>query len=163
MLDIKNETILAIDPGFERLGIAILSRDPKKHIVIFSKCFNTDKKLSFEERLVLIGEDLELVIKTYKPTSLAIETLFLSNNQKTVMRVSEVRGVIIYICKKSNLNIFEYQPLRVKIAVTGYGKATKENVMAMVPKLVCFEKVPTSDDELDAVAIGLTHLASTRP
>ncbi len=158
----QEEMVLAIDPGFDRLGIAILARDPKKHKVVFSECFNTDKKLTFEERLVLLGTHLEKTIKKYTPDSLAIETLFLSNNKKTVMHVAEVRGVIIYICKKNGIDVFEYNPNSVKVAVTGYGGATKENVMAMVPKLVDFEKIPSSDDELDAVAIGLTHLASTR-
>lgn len=158
----REEIVLAIDPGFDRLGIAVLHRDPKKHVVVFSECFNTDKKLSFEERLVLLGNHLEKIIKKYKPNSLSIETLFLSNNKKTVMHVAEVRGMIIYICKKNNLDIFEYNPNSVKVAVTGYGGATKENVMAMVPKLVLFEGRPESDDELDAIAIGLTHLASVK-
>jgi crossover junction endodeoxyribonuclease RuvC len=121
----QEEVVLAIDPGFDRLGIAILIRDPKKHKVVFSECFNTDKKLTFENRLVLLGTHLEKIIKKYTPNSLAIETLFLSNNKKTVMHVAEVRGVIIYICKKNGIDVFEYNPNSVKVAVTGYGGATK--------------------------------------
>ncbi len=159
----SSNVILAIDPGFERVGIAILERSLSgKHVVVYSECFKTSAKIPFADRLVLIGEHLESIIKKYKPSALSIEKLYLANNQKTVMNVSEARGVVLYIAKKNNLKIFEYTPPQIKVAVTGYGKADKHMVMDMVRKLVAIDAKIKSDDELDAIAIGLTMLACER-
>ncbi len=159
--------ILGIDPGYERLGIAILEkihfapggalRD--KEQVIFSECFKTSAKLEFSERLHLIGRKVEKIIKKYKPEILAIETLFLTTNQKTVMRVSEARGVVVYEATKAKLKVFEATPLQIKIATTGYGRADKTQIMKMIKILVEIDKNKTSDDELDAIAIALTAFA----
>ena len=156
--------IISIDPGYERVGIAILEKNPgdKKETVVYSECFKTSAKLPFQERLLLIGEHLEKIIKKYEPKNMAIEKLFFENNQKTAMGVSEARGAMIYICKKNKINVFEYTPLQIKSAVTGYGKADKGMVMDMVPKLVFMKKETKSDDELDAVAIGITCIASEK-
>jgi len=166
--------ILGIDPGFERLGIAVLERNTEarpqgKERVIFSECFKTSAKLEFSERLILIGEEVRKIIKKYKPEILAIETLFFTTNQKTVMRVAEARGVVVYEASNAGLKIFEATPLQIKIAVTGYGRADKEQVMKMVKILVEIDKNKTppktgqaSDDELDAIAIALTAFAHIR-
>ena len=153
--------ILGIDPGFERLGVAILEKNTgdKTEQVIFSECFKTSAKLEFADRLKLIGEEVNTVIKKYKPEMLAIETLFLTTNQKTVMHVAEARGVVIYEAIKANLKIFEASPPQIKIATTGYGKADKEQVMRMVKILVKVDNTKKSDDELDAIAIALTGFA----
>ena len=166
--------ILGIDPGFERLGIAVLERNTEarpqgKERVIFSECFKTSAKLEFSERLILIGEEVRKIIKKYRPEILAIETLFFTTNQKTVMRVAEARGVVVYEASNAGLKIFEATPLQIKIAVTGYGRADKEQVMKMVKILVEIDKNKTppktgqaSDDELDAIAIALTAFAHIR-
>ena len=161
--------ILGIDPGFERLGIAVLekaasakSSGAPKETVIFSECFKTSAKLQFHELLVLIGEEVKRVIKKYQPEVLAIETLFLTTNQKTVMHVAEARGVVIYEAASLGLKIFEASPPQIKIATTGYGKANKEQVMKMVRILVEIDKNKKSDDELDAIAIALTAFACMR-
>ena len=153
--------ILGIDPGFERLGIAILEKNinTKKEELIFSECFKTSAKLEFSERLKLIGEEVQSIIKKYKPEILAIETLFLTTNHKTVMHVAEARGVVIYEASCAGLKIFEASPPQIKIATTGYGKATKEQMMKMVKILIKIDKSKKSDDELDAVAIALTASA----
>jgi len=156
--------ILGIDPGFERLGIAVLERNKsdKKERILYSACFKTSAKLDFSERLALIGEEIKKIIKKYKPEVLAIETLFFTTNQKTVMHVAEARGVVIYECAKAGMKIFEASPPQIKIATTGYGKANKEQVMKMV-KILVATKLPKkgreSDDELDAIAIALTASA----
>ena len=113
--------ILAIDPGYERLGIAVM----EKSEVLFSECFRTSAKLSFEDRLFNICERIEFIINQYKPEGLVIENLFLGTNQKTVMRVAEVRGALIYVSKKNNLFVKELTPLQIKMAVTGNGRSTK--------------------------------------
>jgi crossover junction endodeoxyribonuclease RuvC len=164
--------ILGIDPGFERLGIAILEKnktDKKsfggtedKEVVLFSECFKTSAKLEFSERLVLIGEEVNSVIKKYKPEVLSIETLFLNTNQKTVMHVAEARGVVIYEAVCAGLKIFEASPPQIKIATTGYGRASKEQIIKMVKILVDIDNSKKSDDELDAIAIALTAFACLR-
>ena len=156
--------ILGIDPGFERLGIAILEKNKseKKEKIIFSECFKTSSKLDFSERLHLIGGRVKKIIKKYRPEILAIETLFLNTNQKTVMHVAEVRGAIIYEAMNFGLKVFEASPPQIKIATTGYGRASKEQMMKMVKILLTASNSIKSDDELDAVAIALTAFAHTR-
>ena|ERR1035437_1550312 len=156
--------ILGIDPGFERVGIAILekNKDDKKERVLHSECFKTSAKLEFHERLLLIGKKIKEIIKLYKPTVLSIETLFLTNNQKTVMHVAEARGVVIYESVMARLEIFEASPSQIKIATTGYGKADKKEVMKMVKMLVQIDDLVKSDDELDAIAIAITAFAHLR-
>lgn len=156
--------ILGIDPGFERLGIAILekNKDGKKENVLFSECFKTSAKLDFAERLFLIGKKIRHVIKSWKPEVMSIETLFLNTNQKTAMRVAEVRGVLIYEARNAKLAIFEASPPQIKMAVAGHGGADKEQVMKMVRILTNIEKGKKSDDELDAVAVAITASAHLR-
>jgi crossover junction endodeoxyribonuclease RuvC len=152
--------ILSIDPGFERIGIAVLEKiKGEKDVLVFSECFKTTTKISLNERIKTIGTEIEKIIKEYKPKALAIEKLYFTTNQKTVMGVAEARGVIIYCGTKNNLEIFEYTPPQIKVAVTGYGKASKDMVIRMVPKLIDMNKNIKSDDEIDAIAIGLTCLA----
>ena len=155
--------ILSIDPGFERIGIAIIERLPKqKDVLVYSSCFKTSAKIPFHARLTAIGNEIEKIIKKYKPQALAIEKLYFTTNQKTVMGVAEARGVIVYSASRNGLSIFEYTPPQIKVAVTGYGKASKDMVIRMVPKLIIMDNSIDSDDELDAIAIGLTCLACVR-
>jgi crossover junction endodeoxyribonuclease RuvC len=156
--------ILGIDPGFERLGIAVLEKDKtdRKERVLYSECFKTSAKLEFPERLKLLGQKVKEVIKEYTPEVLAIETLFLSNNQKTAMNVAEARGVVLYEGAQAGLEIFEATPPQIKLAVTGSGSADKAQIIKMVHMLVKLESVKNSDDELDAIAIALTAFACLR-
>jgi len=156
--------ILGIDPGFERLGIAILEKNKtdKRERVLFSECFKTSSKLDFSKRLNLIGGEIKNIIKKYKPKILSIETLFLTTNQKTVMHVAEARGVILYEASNAGLKIFEASPPQIKIATTGYGKSDKSQIMKMVKMLVQIDNTKKSDDELDAIAIALTAFAHIR-
>lgn len=152
--------ILAIDPGYERLGIAVLEKVPRsKEILLHSECFKTSAKIHHHERLALIGEKIKEVIQKYKPEELATEKLFFSKNQKTALLVAEARGVILYTASYSGLKIFEYTPSDIKIAITGYGRSEKNQIIDMVKKLIVVPKNKNSDDEFDAIAIGLTHFA----
>ncbi len=155
--------IISIDPGYERLGIAVLEKMAKnKEILLFSECFKTSAKLPHHERLALIGNRIKEVIKKWKPVALATEKLFFSGNQKTAMLVAEARGVILYTGSSLGLEVFEYTPNEVKIAITGYGRSEKQQMMTMVSKLIEIHKIIKSDDEFDAIAIGLTHFAIHR-
>ena len=157
--------IIGIDPGYERLGIAVLEKSiatGNKECLLFSECFKTSTKLKFEERLQKVGNEIKKIIKKYKPEILAIETLFLNTNHKTVMHVAEVRGVIIYEGMGAGLKVFEASPPQIKIATTGYGRANKEQMMKMIKILIKVDKKIKSDDELDAMAIALTAFTHMR-
>lgn len=156
--------ILGIDPGFERLGIAVLEKKQgdKKEKVLFSECFKTSAKLEFAERLLLLGGEVKKIIAEYKPEVLAIETLFLNTNHKTVMHVAEARGVVIYEGIKAGLKVFESSPPQIKMATTGSGSADKTQVIKMVKMLVDIDENKKSDDELDAIAVALTAFAHIR-
>lgn len=155
--------ILGIDPGFERLGIAIVDKNSgKKEELVYSECFKTPAQKDFADRLCMLGEKISEIIKKYKPSVLAIETLFLNTNQKTVMKVSEARGVVMYEAKKAGLRIFEVSPPQIKMATTGSGSADKTQVMKMVRLLVSIDTKKNSDDELDAIAVALTAASHLR-
>ncbi len=153
--------ILGIDPGFDRLGICILDKEGVHEKVVFSTCITTSKKENFEKRLLFIGKELEEILIKYSPTELAIETLFFTTNQKTIITVAEVRGLCIYLSYKYGACLFEYSPPQIKLAIAGHGKASKADISYMVPKIL---KQPllinTLDDEIDAIAIALTHSAN---
>ncbi len=155
--------IISIDPGYERLGIAVLEKEQRqKEALVFSECFKTSAKLPHHERLTLIGDRIREVIKKYKPEALATEKLFFSGNQKTALLVAEARGVILYAGSSSGLPVSEYTPNEVKIAITGYGRSEKKQMIDMVRKLIKVDSKTNSDDEFDAIAIGLTHFAIQR-
>lgn len=155
--------IIAIDPGYDRCGVAILTQGSlNKHVLLYSGCITTSKEDIFEKRLHFIHEECEKLINTYSPESVALERLYFTNNQRTAMRVAEVRGMLLQLATAHNLPVSEYTPQQVKVAVAGSGRASKSDVQRMVPLLVQLEKNNRLDDEYDAIAIGLTHLASVR-
>lgn len=156
----KEEIVLAIDPGFDRVGLAVLINVGGKDKLLHSECIETNKKETHAERIKQIGTGIKKAINDWSPTSLGIEKLFFNQNTTSALRVAEARGVIIYEASLSSLSIFEYSPQEIKIATTGYGKATKPEVERMVLKLIGLNKKPKFDDETDAVAIGICHLAS---
>jgi crossover junction endodeoxyribonuclease RuvC len=155
--------ILGIDPGYERLGIAVIektnhkSQNPK---LVFSETFKTSAKDSNAERLFQIQTEVERVIKKYKPERLGIETLFFNKNVKTAIKVAEARGIILAIAQKNKLKIFELSPQQIKIAVTGYGKSDKSAIAKMVSLLIETNKNSTMlDDEYDAIAAALAVMS----
>jgi crossover junction endodeoxyribonuclease RuvC len=155
--------IIGIDPGYDRLGIAVIEKPAKgREIVLFSACLQTSSKDTIYERFGKIATEMDRVLEEYKPGALAIETLFITKNQKTAMRVAEARGVILSEAIKRKVPIFEYTPMQIKMAVTSDGKSDKERVIKMVHLLVSLPDKKTVDDEYDAIAVALTHSACAR-
>ncbi len=149
--------ILGIDPGYDRLGVAVLEKPLKgKEVVLYSDCFTTLKEENIHIRLLQIGTEIGRLLDEFKPEKLAIETLFIDKNQKTGMRVSEARGIIIYEATKRNVAVFEYSPMEIKMAVTGDGTSDKQRIFKMVNMLVKLPAKKTPDDEYDAIAVALT-------
>lgn len=155
-----NSRIVGIDPGFDRIGVAILERDGSRQNLIHSECITTSPKEAHDKRLLTLGTRIGEVIKEWGPTELAIETLFFNQNTSTALKVAEARGVIIFQAALARLEIFEYSPQAIKIAVTGYGKADKVAVETLVRKLIHLPSTKVLDDEIDAIAVGITHLAT---
>lgn len=156
--------ILGIDPGYERLGIAVLEKNAgdRKERLLFSTCFKTKATLPFPERLLLLGAEVERVISEFAPDKLAIEKLYFERNTTSAMAVSEARGVVLYAAKKAGLTIHEFTPQEIKSAVTGYGKAAKDAVHTMVSRLIALPSEVKQDDEIDAIAAALTGFATSR-
>ena len=151
--------VLAIDPGYDRLGVAVMEYKNGKEYLIYSACVLTDKKSELPDRLFEIGDAVAKLITTHTPDTVAIETLFFNKNIKTAIGVAQARGIIIYLAKKASCVVHEFGPQEIKVAVTGYGNSDKAAVFAMVSRLV--PNVPTQalDDEYDAIAVGITCLA----
>lgn len=158
----RNKRVLAFDPGYERLGVAVIEKQKGKEVLLFSDCVRTSAKFEFAGRLNILGAAAEALIKKWKPDVVALELLYFEKNAKTAMQVAEVRGMLTYVAAKNNLVVKHYTPSEVKIAVTGYGKGTKSAVALMVPKLLTLPPRKRLDDELDAIAVGITCLATLR-
>lgn len=157
-------TILGIDPGYDRLGIAVIEKPAKgKEAVLYSDCFTTSSKDTIYERLKQVGREIERILNKFGPEAVALETLFITKNQKTAMRVAEARGIIIYEALKGGIPVFEYSPMEIKTAITSSGKSDKSQMMKMLPLLVDIPKKKgwerMLDDEYDAIAVALTHSA----
>ncbi|PIR70173.1 MAG: crossover junction endodeoxyribonuclease RuvC [Candidatus Niyogibacteria bacterium CG10_big_fil_rev_8_21_14_0_10_42_19] len=154
-----NKKILGFDPGYGRLGWAVLERSGNKDVLIDAGCFETSAKISYPERLVLIGEHVKKLLNKHSPDALAMEKLFFHTNQKTAMNVAEVRGVIIFFA--GSRPVYEFTPTQVKSSVCGYGKADKKQVQKMITILLGLKETPQPDDKADAIAVALSGLGMT--
>ena len=158
-MKITNQRVMGIDPGYDRLGIAIMEKDPRGEKLIFSTCLTSDKKVDFSQRLWQLGKEIEKIIKKHQPTVVAMEKLFVTVNQKTAMAVAEVRGMIIYLSAKYQLAVNDFSPLEIKSCLTGYGQADKKQMISLVEKILKIKTKKKFDDEYDAMAVALTYLA----
>ena len=154
--------VIGIDPGYDRMGVAVLEKIDGKETCLFSTCVETEKTETIAERLAQLGNELTDIIATHHPTVLAIETIFFNKNIKTAIAVAEARGVILYLAASHHLPVFEYSPQQIKVAATGYGASNKDAVTDMVKKFVNNIPDQALDDEYDAIAVALTCLVSER-
>ncbi len=152
------EVSVAVDPGYDRLGIAVF--DGK--VLIHSECF-VPPKGAVPERLSAVFTRITELVAAHHPTTLAIESLFFNKNQKTAIHVAEARGVITVAAIQHGVKVCEYSPQAVKIAVTGSGNADKGAVMRMVDRLVHLPPRKRLDDEYDAIALGICHTNNSHP
>lgn len=151
--------ILAIDPGFGRCGVAVLEKNNGKEALLYSDCIETSPKQEFPERLLHVAEGCARLMALYTPKAVVMEKLFFTTNQKTAMRVAEARGAIIAEATRVGIPIYEYTPSQIKSAVSGFGGADKKQIATMLHMLVKIEKQIQYDDEYDAIAVGVAHLA----
>ncbi|MEK7184054.1 MAG: crossover junction endodeoxyribonuclease RuvC [Patescibacteria group bacterium] len=153
--------ILGIDPGIGITGWSIVQTTGNSTLLLEAAgIISTTPNSVTHHRLVTIYSQMTQLIQRFQPTELAIEKLFFAKNVTTAMAVSQARGVVLLAGAQSQLPIFEYTPLQVKMTITGYGKATKQQVNAMLSHHIKGATIPKQDDAADAIAIAITHLAS---
>jgi crossover junction endodeoxyribonuclease RuvC len=151
--------VLAIDPGYGRCGIAVLERSSAGDAVIYSDCIETSAADAFNDRLAAVAAECERVLMRHEPECLALEKLYFAKNRTTALKVAEVRGALLSMAAARDLPVHEYAPSEIKSAAAGSGNADKAQVAKMLHLLVRIEKPIRHDDEYDAIAVGLTHLA----
>ena len=150
--------VLGIDPGVARLGWGVVFKKDGHFKALSYGCLTTKKQLSSEKRLKSLFKDLKKLITRYKPNVLAVEDLFFAANAKTALQVGQARGVVLLIAALKGLPVASYTPLKVKMAIVGYGRAEKDQVQKMVVSILKLERKPKLDDTADALAVALTHL-----
>lgn len=149
--------VLGIDPGYAIVGWGVIDFNGSTYRPKAFGAITTEAHTDFNLRLEKIYEDMLTILKNAKPDALAIEKLFFTTNVTTAMLVAQARGVILLAAQQCGVKVFEYTPLQVKVAVTGYGKAKKPQVMEMTRRLLHLKEVPKPDDTADALAIAITH------
>ena len=149
--------ILGIDPGTGIMGWGLIEKQKNSIIPLKYGCIRTEPNSPKADRLIHIIETLCDIIKENKPGEAAIEELFFFKNQKTIISVAEARGAAIVAAKKFKLSVFEYTPLQVKQALTGYGRADKNQIQEMVRVACRLKDCPKPDDAADALAIAICH------
>lgn len=154
--------ILGIDPGFAIVGYSVIDYVGNKFVLVASGAILTEAGESFPLRLEKIYEQLNEIMEEYKPEVMSIEELFFNNNAKTAINVAQARGVTLVTARIHKLPIYEYTPLQIKQAVTGYGRADKMQVQRMVKIILKVEDLPKLDDITDSMAIGICHAHSAR-
>jgi crossover junction endodeoxyribonuclease RuvC len=154
--------ILGIDPGTGILGFGVIDVERGKSQLVDAGVIRTPVKEDDAVRLMTIYEELTDIIATNKPTIMSVEKLFFAQNVTTAMTVSQARGVVLLCGKQAGMEIFEYTPLQIKMAITGYGRAEKKQIQEMVRVILGLKEVPKPDDCADAIAAALTHAQTMR-
>ncbi len=149
--------ILGIDPGYGTLGFGVVEKKGSSCRAIAYGAITTPKLVRFPARLKFIGDEIAKLIDRFKPDAIAVEELFFQNNAKTAIMVAEARGVVLFVAESTGIALYEYTPLQIKQAITGYGRAVKIQIQEMVKRMLNLDKIPKPDDAADALAVALTH------
>jgi crossover junction endodeoxyribonuclease RuvC len=157
---IATRCVLGIDPGTARMGYAVVRQDGGQLSLLTCGVIETSSELPLEERLALLYDGLTRVIDEFQPTELAIEELFFNRNVRSALSVGQARGVALLAAAHRHLGVHNYTPLQVKEAVTGFGRARKEQIQEMVRVLLGLTVVPQPDDAADAAALAVCHVNS---
>lgn len=152
--------VLGIDPGYAIVGCGAVDYDSGHFDMLEAMAITTPPKMPFEKRLASIYSDMCALIERVRPDAMAVEELFFSQNKTTGIYVAQARGVILLAAAQYGIEPFEYNPMQVKQAVVGYGKAEKRQVMDMTRRLLCLPQCPKPDDVADALAIAICHAHS---
>ena len=153
--------ILGIDPGYATIGFGLIEGERAQYTLLRYGVITTPPGIPLSSRLLQIDRDMEELIHTFQPDEMAVEELFFSKNITTGIAVAHGRGVLLCAAERCGIPLFEYTPGQVKMAVTGYGKAEKRQVMDMTKRLLKLAKTPRPDDAADALALALCHARSS--
>ena len=151
---------LGIDPGTARTGFGLVREENSKLLHIDCGCVTTSAGDAAQARLAIIYKQIKNLILKHKPDFIAVERLFFGENTKTAMAVGQARGIILLAAAECRVELSEYTPLEVKIALTGYGRADKKQIQQMVKILLGLPDIPKPDDAADALAIAICHTHS---
>lgn len=149
--------ILGVDPGYAIVGFGVVDYAGANFAPVEYGAILTQAHTPFTQRLCDIDTDIQEVLRRYEPNCMAIEKLYFTSNQKTAIDVAQARGILILAAAKRKIPVYEYTPLQVKMAVVGYGKAEKKQVMEMTRNILKLEQIPRPDDAADALAIAICH------
>ena len=149
--------ILGIDPGYAIVGYGVVDHEGMNFRPVEYGAVTTDAGTLFEERLKIIYEGINEIILRTRPDAISLEQLFYYSNQTTVIYVAEARGVILLAARMNDIPVYEYTPMQVKQAVTGYGKAVKKQVQEMTRLMLKLQAIPKPDDTADALAMAICH------
>ena len=152
--------ILGIDPGYAIVGIGVIEFVGNKFKPLEYNAITTPAEMPVPDRLQKIYQGIEYFINKYSPDAVAIEELFFNSNQKTAILVAQARGVIIVAAKNKGVPLYEYTPLQIKQAVTGYGRADKKQIQSMVKMILNLNAIPKPDDAADGLAVAICHAHS---
>lgn len=154
--------VLGIDPGYAIVGYGVVDYEKQRFRPVEYGAVTTQAGVLFEERLCQVYSGICEVIERTHPEAVSIEQLFYCHNQTTVIGVAEARGVILLAARQHDLPIYEYTPMQVKQAITGYGKAVKKQVQEMTRRVLKLEEIPKPDDTADALAMAVCHAHCSR-
>lgn len=154
--------ILGIDPGTSLTGFGVIEENNNNLKLVDCGCINATKIKPKERKLLTIFQEIDRLLKEFSPKFIAVEKVFFSKNTKTAFSVGEARGITLLLAAKNKIELAEYTPSEVKLAITGYGKATKSQIQYMVKNILGLKDVPKPDDVADALAIAICHLHSYR-
>ena len=152
--------ILGVDPGYAIIGWGAVRYERGRYLPLAFGAITTEAHTPFGSRLLQIYRDTVTILEKVKPDAIAIEKLYFTSNKTTAVQVCEARGVILLAAEQAGVDVFEYTPLQVKSAVTGYGKAEKPQVMEMTKRLLRLKETSHPDDTADALAIAICHAQS---
>lgn len=155
--------ILGIDPGTATTGFGVILEEKNQVKYIDCGHIATTPKDIMADRLLIINKAVEVLIKKYKPQLAAVENLFFAKNRTTAIAVAQARGVILATLAKHKIMLQEYTPLQVKQAITGYGRADKNQMQKMVKNILNLDKVPKPDDSADALALAICAAYNLKP
>ena len=149
--------ILGVDPGYAIVGYGVIQAQDGRFLPLEHGAITTPAGMEFGQRLETIYQDMLTVLRKWGPQAMSLEKLYFQNNKTTAIGVAEARGVILLAAQQCGVPVFEYTPLQIKQAVTGYGKTQKRQVMETTRKLLCLRQVPKPDDTADALAMAVCH------
>jgi len=154
--------VLGIDPGTARTGYGIVSREGSRLSLVTYGCIETVPDRPLEGRLLIIHKRLTALLDEYRPEAVGVERLFFNKNVQTAFAVGQARGIVLLSAAQHGLPLYEYGPHEVKLAVTGYGRAAKEQVQRMVQAVLGMDELPRPDDAADALAVAVCTSHSAR-